>query len=71
MITRAMRTIPKKVLEMFSDLPILGAAVESAVLMAAYRIPRPDPRNLGKGHNWISAKADNVDCKFNMNKKNI
>ncbi len=31
----------------------LGSAMESAVLMAAYRLLRPDLRNLGIGHNRI------------------
>ncbi len=58
MITGAMRTTPTKVLEMFLDLPTLGTAVESAALMAAYRLPRPNPKNLGIGYNWIWVKAD-------------
>ncbi len=47
MIKGTMRTTPTKVLEVFLDLPTFGTTVESAVLMAAYRLPRPDPRNLG------------------------
>ncbi len=50
MITEAMRTTPTKVLEMLLDLPTLGTVVESAALMAAYRLPRLDPKNLGIGH---------------------
>ncbi len=43
-IIGVMRTTPTEVQEMFLDLPILGTAVvESATLMAAYRLPRPDP----------------------------
>ncbi len=42
MITGAMRTTPTKVLETFLDLPILGIAVESAALMAVYRLSRPN-----------------------------
>ncbi len=53
MITEAMRTTPTKVLEMFLDLPTLGMTVESAVLMAAYRLPRPNLKNLGIEHNQI------------------
>ncbi len=57
MIIGTMRTTPTKVLEMFLDLPTLGTAVESAALMAAYRLRRPNPKNLGIGHNRIWAKA--------------
>ncbi len=46
MIQGAMRTTPTKVLEMLLDLPTLGTVVESAALMAAYCLLRPDPRNL-------------------------
>ncbi len=53
MVTGAMKMTPTKVLEMLLDLPTLGMAAESAVLMTAYRLPRPDPRNLGTGHNQI------------------
>ncbi len=60
------RTTPTKVLEMFLDLPTLGPAVESVTLMAAYRLPRPNPKNLGMGHNRIWAKADEMDNKFSM-----
>ncbi len=56
MITGTMRTTPTKVLEMLSDLPTLRTAVESAALMVAYRLSRPDPRNLGIGHNQIWQK---------------
>ncbi len=66
MITRAMKTTPTKVLEMFMDLPTLGTVVESAALMAAYRLLRPNPKNLGIGHNWIWAKADKMDNEFSM-----
>ncbi len=51
MITGAMRTTLTKVLEMFLHLPTLGTVVESAALMAAYHLPRPNPMNLGIGHN--------------------
>ncbi len=67
---RVMRT-PTKVLEMFLDLPTLGTAVESAALMAAYRLPRPNPKNLGVGHNWIWVKADKMDNKFSMIKDHV
>ncbi len=40
MITGAMRSTSTKVLEMLLDLPTLGMAVESAALMAAYRLLR-------------------------------
>ncbi len=56
MITGAMRTTPTKVLEMFLDLPILGKAVEFAALIAAYRLPRPNLKNLGILHNQIWVK---------------
>ncbi len=61
MITGAMRTTPTKVLEMFLDLPTLGMVRESAALMAANRLPRPDLKNLGIGHNRIWVKADKMD----------
>ncbi len=53
MITEAMRTTPTKVPEMLLDLPTLGMAVESAALIVAYRLLRPDLRNLGIGYNRI------------------
>ncbi len=68
---RAKRTAPTNVLEIFLDLPTLGMAVESASLMVAYHLPRPDPRNLGIGHNQIWAKTHEVDNKFNMIKDHI
>ncbi len=71
MITGAMRTTPTKVLEMLLDLPTLGMAVGSAVLMAAYRLPRPDPRNLAMGYNQIWAEADKVDNKFSKIKDHV
>ncbi len=43
----------------------------SAALMAAYRLPRPDPRNLRIGHNWIWIKSDIVDSKFGMIKDHL
>ncbi len=64
MITGAMRTIPTKVLEMFLDLPTLGGAVESAALMTEYRLPRPNSKNLGIGHNQSWKNADKMDNKF-------
>ncbi len=67
MITGAIRTTPTKVLEMFLDLPTLKTVVESAALMAAYHLPRPKPKNLGKGHNWICAKADKMNNKYDNN----
>ncbi len=70
-ITGAMRITPIKVLEMLLDPPPLGMAVEFAALMAAYRLPRPDPRNLRIGHNRIWAKADKVDSKFSMVKDHV
>ncbi len=71
MITGAMRTTPTKVLKMLLDLLTFGMAVESAALMAAYRLPRPDPRNLGIGHNRIWAKADKLCTKFSMIKDHV
>ncbi len=70
MITVAMRTTPTKVLEMFLDLPTLGTVVESTSLMAAYRLLRPDPKNLGIGHNRIWVKAGQMD-KFSMIKDHV
>ncbi len=71
MITEAMRTTPTKVLEMFLDLSTLGMVVESAALMAAYRLPRPNLNNLGIGHNWIWVKADKMDNKFSTIKDHL
>ncbi len=71
MITGAMRTTPTKVLEMFLDLPTLRTTVESATLMAAYHLPKPNPKNLGIVHNLIWAKADKMDNKFSMIKDYI
>ncbi len=51
MVTGTMRTTPTKVLEILLDQPTLEKVVESAALMAAYRLMRPDPKNLGIGHN--------------------
>ncbi len=53
-------------LEMLLNLLTHGTALESAALMAAYRLLRTDLRNLGIGHNRIWAKADNVEGKFSM-----
>ncbi len=69
--TVAMRTTPIKMLEILLDLPTLRTVVESAALMAAYHLLRPDLRNLRIGHNRIWAKADKVDTKFNMIKDHI
>ncbi len=71
MIIGTMRTTLTKVLEMLSDLSTLGTAVESATLMVAYLLSRPDPRNLGIGKIWIWAKADKVDSKFSMIKDHV
>ncbi len=71
MITGAMRTTPTKVLEMFLDLPILGTTMESAELMAAYHLTRPELRNLLTGHNWICAKVNKVNSKFSMIKDRV
>ncbi len=57
MITATLRTTSTRVLEMFLDLPTLETAVASVILMAAYRLPKPDPRNLGIGHNWTISSA--------------
>ncbi len=51
-ITGAMRRTLTKVLEMFLNRPSLGTMVESAALMAAYCLPRPDLKNLGIGYNF-------------------
>ncbi len=66
MITGAMRTTPIIVPEIFLDLPTPGTVVESTALMVVCRLPRPDPRNPGIGHNWIWANTDKVDSKFSM-----
>ncbi len=71
MITGAMRTTPTKVRDMLLDLPTFGMVVKSATLMTAYHLQRPDPRNLGIGHNQIRAKADKVDGKFSMMKDHV
>ncbi len=71
MITGGKRTTPTKVLEMFLDLPTLGTVVESAALMAAYRLLRPNLKNLGIGHNRIRVKADKMDNKFSMIKDHL
>ncbi len=65
-IASTMRKTQTKVLKMLLDLPTMGTVVESAALMAAYRLPRPDPKNLGTGHNRTWAKADKMDDKFSM-----
>ncbi len=56
---------------MLLDLPTLETAEESAALIAAYRLLRPDLRNLAIGHNWIWAKADKVDSTFSMIKDHV
>ncbi len=66
MVTGVMRTTPTKVLEMFLDLPTLGMAMESAALMASYRLPRLDPRNVGIEHNRIWTNANKMDSNFSM-----
>ncbi len=71
MITKAMRTTLTKVLEMFLDLPTMGMVVESAALMAAYCLPRPNLKNLGIGHNWFWAKAYKMGNKFSMIKDRV
>ncbi len=48
-----------------------GTAVESAALMAAYRLLRPNPKNLGMEHNRIWVKADKMDNKFSIIKDHI
>ncbi len=48
-----------------------GMAVESATLVAAYHLPRPNSGILGIGHNRIWVKADKMDNKFNMIKDHI
>ncbi len=71
MFTGEMRTTPAKVLEMLLDLPTLGTAMESATLMAAYRLQSPNPRNLLIGRNWIWTKVDKVDSQFSMIKDHV
>ncbi len=68
MIIGAVRTTSTKVLEVLLDLPTLGTTVESAALMAVYRLPRPDPRNPGRGigYNRIQARADKVGSYLSM-----
>ncbi len=68
---RGLRTTPTKVLEMFLDLATLVTAVESGALKATYRLPWPDSRNREIGHNWIWAKADEVDSKFSTIKDHV
>ncbi len=70
MIT-AMRTTPTKVLEMLLDLPTLRKVVDSIVLIAAFRLPRPDPRNIEIGYTRIWAKANKVDSKFSKIKDKV
>ncbi len=60
-ITGAMRTTPTNVMETFLDLLTLETAMESAALMAAYRLPTPDSKNLGIEHNRIWAKVDKMN----------
>ncbi len=60
MITGAMRQTSTNVFEMILHLPSLGMAVEAAALMAAYRLPRPNPKNLEIGDNRTWAKVDEV-----------
>ncbi len=55
MITGIRRTTIK-VLEMLLDPPTCVMVVESATLMAAYRLLRPDLTNLGIEHNRIQQK---------------
>ncbi len=57
MITGPMRATPTQVLETFLDLSSLGMVAKSAALIAAYHLPRPNPKNLEIGHNWIWEKA--------------
>ncbi len=71
MITGAIRTTPIKKLEMLLDPPILGMAMESAALMAAYCLRRPDTRSLGIEHNRIQAKTYKVNSKFNKIKEHV
>ncbi len=71
MITWVIRTTPTKVLEMFLDLPTPGTEVESAALMAAYHLPRPNPKNLGTGRNQIWVKTDKMDNKFSRIKEHV
>ncbi len=68
MISAAMRTTPTKVLEMFWNLPTLRMAVAAAALMAAYRLLRPNSKNIGIRHNQIWVKSDKMG-KFNMIKE--
>ncbi len=60
MITGAMKIAPTKLLEMRLDLPTLGVAVETGAPIAACHLLRPDPRNLGIGHNQTWAKTDRI-----------
>ncbi len=56
---------------MLSDLPMLGTTVESVAHMAAYRLLRPNPKNLGIEHNRIRAKVDKIDSKFSTMKDHV
>ncbi len=46
-------------------------SMESAALMATFRLSRPDLRNLGIRRNRIWAKVDKVDGKFSMIKDRL
>ncbi len=71
MIAGSMRTTPRKVLEILLDPPTLRMVVEFAALMAAYRLPRPDLKNLGIRHNRIWEKANKVDSTFSVIKDHV
>ncbi len=43
----------------------------SAALMVAYHLLRPNPKNIGIGHNRIWVKADKMDNKFSMIKDHL
>ncbi len=62
MITGAMRTTPRKGLEMFLDLSPFGTVVEVAVLAVAYHLPRPNPTIPETRHNRMWVKVDEVDA---------
>ncbi len=70
MIIGAMRTISTSAGDVFGSATV-GKMVESAALIAAYDLSRPNPKNLETGHTWFWAKADKVDSKCSMIKDQI
>ncbi len=54
-------------LKMFLDLSPLGTALEAAALMVAYRLPKPNPKNLEIVHIRIWVKQ----VKWTVSQKTI